>query len=88
MCLFRCDSSLIVYTDTRCRDDRKSTSGFAFAMSIAAVSLSSKKQSIVTLSNTEVESVAATTCACQALWFEKDIGLPTTQAIWSYINDV
>ncbi|GLU09096.1 hypothetical protein SLE2022_259720 [Rubroshorea leprosula] len=49
-------------------DDRKSTSGYVFMMGTAAVSWSSRKQPIVTLSTTEVEFVAATSCACQAIW--------------------
>ncbi|GKV36625.1 hypothetical protein SLEP1_g44733 [Rubroshorea leprosula] len=49
-------------------DDRKSTYGYVFMMGTAAVSWSSRKQPIVTLSTTEVEFVAATSCACQAIW--------------------
>ncbi|GKU96896.1 hypothetical protein SLEP1_g10077 [Rubroshorea leprosula] len=52
-------------------DDRKSTSGYVFIMGIAAISWTSRKQSIVTLSTTEAEFVAATTCACQAIWLRK-----------------
>ena len=36
-----------------------------------AVTWSSKKQLIVTLSTTEVEFVAATSCACEAIWVRK-----------------
>ena len=46
-------------------NDWKSTSGYVFLMGSAAVSWSSKKQPIVTLSTTEAEFVAA---ACQAIW--------------------
>ena len=49
-------------------DDRKSTSGYVFMMGSAAISWCSKKQPIVTLSTTEAEYVAATACACQAIW--------------------
>ncbi|CAL5333116.1 unnamed protein product [Camellia sinensis] len=52
-------------------DDRKSTSGYVFMMGTGAVSWSSRKQSIVTLSTTEAEFVAAAACACQAIWLKK-----------------
>ncbi|KAK6235635.1 hypothetical protein SCA6_010972 [Theobroma cacao] len=48
-------------------DDRKSTPRYVFVMGSGAISWSSKKQSIVTLSSTEAGFVAAT-CACQAIW--------------------
>ncbi|MCH81290.1 copia-type polyprotein, partial [Trifolium medium] len=49
-------------------EDRKSTTGYLFKLGSAAISWSSKKQPIVTLSTTEAEYVAAASCACQALW--------------------
>ena len=36
-----------------------------------SVSLSSKKQLIITLSTIEVELVATTSCACQTIWLKK-----------------
>ncbi|GKV32516.1 hypothetical protein SLEP1_g41114 [Rubroshorea leprosula] len=64
-------SDMFGFTDSdfaRDVDDRKSTSGYVFMMGTTAVSWSSRKQPIVTLSTTEAEFVAATSCACQAIW--------------------
>ena len=63
-------SELLGYTDSDYAgdvDDSRSTSGYVFLMSGGVVAWSSRKQPIVTLSTTEVECVAATTCACQAI---------------------
>ncbi|GAU27929.1 hypothetical protein TSUD_160240 [Trifolium subterraneum] len=49
-------------------DDRKSTYGYVFMLGSGAISWSSKKQPIVTLSTTEAEFIAAASCACQSLW--------------------
>ncbi|KAE8656273.1 hypothetical protein F3Y22_tig00117005pilonHSYRG00292 [Hibiscus syriacus] len=67
-------SNLFGFTDSDYAgdsDDRKSTSGYVFMLGTGAVSWSSKKQSIVTLSTTEVEFVATIACACQAIWLKK-----------------
>eukprot|EP00268_Persea_americana_P008044 TRINITY_DN13089_c0_g1_i1.p1 TRINITY_DN13089_c0_g1~~TRINITY_DN13089_c0_g1_i1.p1 ORF type:complete len:530 (+),score=94.20 TRINITY_DN13089_c0_g1_i1:90-1592(+) len=66
--------SLIGFTDSDYAgdlDDRKSTSGYVFMIGAGAVSWSSKKQQIVTLSTTEAEFVAAISCACQAIWLKR-----------------
>ena len=52
-------------------EDRKSTSGHLFLLSSGAVSWSSRKQPVVTLSTTEAEFVAASSCACQAVWLRR-----------------
>lgn len=52
-------------------DDRKSTSGYVFMLANGAVSWSSKKQPVVTLSTTEPEFIAAASCACQAVWLRR-----------------
>ena len=51
--------------------DRKSTSGYVFMIGAGAVSWSSKKQPVMTLSTTEVEFIAAASCACQGVWLRR-----------------
>ncbi|MCI73180.1 copia-type polyprotein, partial [Trifolium medium] len=48
-------------------DDRKSTSGYVYMLGFGAISWSSKKQPIATLSTTEAEFVSAASCACQGI---------------------
>ena len=68
------NEKLLAFTDSDYAgdvEDRKSTSGYVFVLNSGAVSWCSKKQPIVTLSTTEAEFVAATVCACQAIWMKK-----------------
>ena len=68
------NEKLIAYTDSDCvgdLDDRKSTSGYVFMLSSGAMSWSSKKQPMVSLSTTEAEFTATTSCACQAIWLRR-----------------
>ncbi|XP_074579105.1 secreted RxLR effector protein 161-like [Curcuma longa] len=65
---------LVGYTDSDWARDvktRKSTSGYAFHLGSAIFSWSSKKQQVVALSTTEVEYIAVTNCATQAIWLRK-----------------
>ncbi|PNX57093.1 putative copia-type protein, partial [Trifolium pratense] len=58
-------TELIAYSDSDYGgdvDDRKSTSGYVFMLGSGAVSWSSRKQPIVTLSTTEAEFIAAAHC--------------------------
>nr|KYP63238.1 Retrovirus-related Pol polyprotein from transposon TNT 1-94 [Cajanus cajan] len=52
-------------------NDRRSTSRFIFLLGPRAVSWSSKKQPVVTLSTTEVEYIAAAFCACWRIWLTR-----------------
>lgn len=67
-------SRLIGFTDSNYAgdlNDRRSTSANVFMMSSGAVSWSSRKQQVVTLSTTEAEFIAAATSACQAIWMRR-----------------
>ncbi|PKA50942.1 Retrovirus-related Pol polyprotein from transposon TNT 1-94 [Apostasia shenzhenica] len=52
-------------------DDRKSISASVFSLGSGAVTWSSKKQATTALSSSEAEYVAATSAACQAIWFRR-----------------
>lgn len=68
------DEKLVTSTDSDNAgdlDDRRSTSVYVFLLSSGAVSWSSKKQPIGTLSTTEAEFVAAASRACQAVWVRR-----------------
>ena len=53
------------------QDDITSTYGYFFMLGTCAISWSSKKKPIVTLSNTKAEFVAAIACACQDIWLRR-----------------
>eukprot|EP00253_Pinus_taeda_P024830 PITA_24830 len=52
-------------------DHRRSTSGYVFNLFGGAVSWMSKKQSVVALSTTEVEYMAATHASKEAVWLQR-----------------
>lgn len=56
------------------RDDRKSTTGYAFSLGSGAISWCSKKQPTVTLSSTEAEYRAAAKATCEAIWLRRLLG--------------
>ena len=60
---------------------RHSISGFSFHFSVGAISWSSKKQNIVTLSSTKAEYVAETHAAKEGIWLKSFISEITGKAI-------
>jgi len=60
--------------DSASQEHRHAISGYAFLIDGGAVSWSSKKQELVTLSTAEAEYVAATHAAKEALWLRRFIG--------------
>jgi hypothetical protein len=74
-----------------CRLDRKSTSGTCQFLGSSLVSWSSRKQSSVAQSTTEVEYVAATSCCSQLLWISytiSDFGEEYTHSHFNVIAPV
>jgi hypothetical protein len=68
--------SLITYTDSDwagCIDERRSTSGAMFYLGECLVSWLSKKQSSISLSTTDAEYIATTTCCTQVLWMKQTL---------------
>ena len=71
------DDELVVYTDSDYvgdLEDRKSTSGYVFLLSSGAVSWSSRKQPVVSLSTIKVEFIVAVSSVCQAVWLKRVLG--------------
>jgi hypothetical protein len=52
-------------------EDRRSTLGYIFMLSGVAVTWSSRKQLIVTLSTTKAEFITAAGSSCQAIWMQR-----------------
>ena len=70
-------SSLIGYADANWAgdlDDHRSTSGYIFTMSGAAISWMSKKQNCVALSTVEAEYMALSSAAQESVWLERLLG--------------
>lgn len=68
------NTNVMAYSDSNFAedlDDRRSTSGFVFLLGFGAVSWSSKKQPIVTLSTTEAEYITTAYYACQCIWIKR-----------------
>jgi len=71
------DDELVTYTDSDYAgnlEDRNSISSYVFLLGSRAISWSSKKQPVVSLSTTEAEFIAATSSACQAIWLKRVLG--------------
>ena len=73
------------------KEDRRSTFGSVFSLDSGAISWSSKKQSTVTLSSTEVEYRGMTIAACEAVWLKrilKDLGVPLMDPIHIFYDNM
>jgi hypothetical protein len=70
-----------------CRDSRRSTSGNIFMFSGAAISWSSKRQTVVALSSAEAEYRALTPAAQEAIWLRglsADLEMPCSDPMIIY----
>jgi len=68
------NAKIVAYSDSDFAgdiDDRRRTSGFVFLFGSGAVSWSSKKQQVVTLSNTKAEYIVVASCTCQCIWIKR-----------------
>ena len=67
---------LVGYTDAdgASQDHRRAISGYAFLIDGGAISWSSRKQELVTLSMAEAEYVAATHAVKECIWLRRLIG--------------
>nr|GEY33698.1 retrovirus-related Pol polyprotein from transposon TNT 1-94 [Tanacetum cinerariifolium] len=87
------DFKLVGYSDSDwagSKDDGRSTSGFLFFLGNNALTWSSKKQPIVTLSSCEAEYIAATSCVCHAIWLRsilKELQMEQEDATEIYVDN-
>ena len=67
------ERGLVGYMDAdgALQDHRRAISGYVFMVNGGAVSWSSRKQELVTLSTTEAEYIAATHAAKEAIWLHR-----------------
>ena len=71
-------------------DDRRSTVGYAFNIGSRVISLSSKKQPIVSLSSIEEKYKAMSSATCEAIWLRRileDIGEKQTEPTKVYCDN-
>ena len=74
LCYSGSDVQLVRFVDSDWagdRDKRKSTTGYVFCMGDAAISWISKLQTVVALSTTEAEYMAATQACKETVWLER-----------------
>ena len=85
------DNGLEGFTDAdrSSQEHRHAISGYVFLMNRGAISWSSKKQSLVTLSTAESEYVAATYAAKEALWLRRiitEVFQPLEEPVTLYLD--
>ena len=87
------EAMLIGFSDADYAGDvetRRSTTGYVFCLSNGAVTWSSQRQRLVTLSTTEAEYVAASTAAREVVWLRRllsDIGCPCDKETTLYVDN-
>lgn len=86
-------SELVGFSDADYAGDietRRSTTGYVFCLTNGAVSWSSQRQKLVTLSTTEAEYVAASAAARESIWLRKllsDIGCPCEKETTLFVDN-